>query len=141
MLGRLALMALLVVSGLGCGPRDRSMDLKDAVRDYNRSLRWNAFQRASRYVEQSKRGAWLAGRNSSAGGLHITDIHTVRLQKPDFTQKTVEVLVSVSWYRLPDSTIRTAVWSQTWQEIDARWRIIEEKQVEVTGETEAPQWP
>jgi len=138
---RIALVFALGLLALGCGPRDRSMDLKDAVRNYNRSLRWNAFERASTYVDEETRAAWLANKNRSGGGLHITDIQVIRLDKPDPTVKTVDVLVSVSWYRMPETTVRKAVWAQTWQEKEARWRLVDEKQVEAPPPQPAQQWP
>lgn len=136
----LALGTLAV--GSGCGPRDRGIDLKEAVRTYNQRLRWNAFEQASTFVAAEKRAAWLASRTSGAAGLHITDIQIVRLQKPEVGEKTIEVLVALSWYRMPDTTIRRAVWAQVWQEQEARWRIVEEKQVEDPAATAPPpQWP
>lgn len=143
-LALLALATLLAPLALGCGPRDRGLDLKDAVRAYNQRLRWNAYEQASQFVNPETRAAWLAARTASAGGLKITDIQVVRLQKPDPEDRTVEVLVSLTWYRLPDTRINQAVWAQTWQEKEARWRLIDEKVVEQGQREAAPppqQWP
>lgn len=138
--------AVLVLTPVtvGCGPRDRGLDLKDAVRAYNQRLRWNAYEQASQFVNPETRAAWLAARTASAGGLKITDIKVVRLQKPDPGERTVEVLVALSWYRLPETRVQRAVWAQTWQEKEARWRLIDEEVVE-QGQQEAAappqQWP
>lgn len=141
---RWALTAMLALSGLGlgCGPRDRGIDLKEAVRTYNQRLRWNAFEQASTFIAAEKRAEWLASRSSGAAGLHITDIQIVRLQKPDPDEQTVEVLVALSWYRMPDTTVQRAVWAQVWQEHEARWRIVDERQVEdPSAVAPPPQWP
>lgn len=134
------LIGLSGAVGLGCGPRDRGLDLKDSVRTYNQHLRWNRFEAASGFIAIEQRAQWLASRTSSAAGLHITNIQVVRLQKPDLEQKTVEVLVSLSWYRMPETRVQQAVYAQVWQEFEGRWRIIDEHEVK-NAETPPPQWP
>ncbi len=141
-IGRWIIGGLLVLGAAACGPRDRGIDLKEAVRTYNQRLRWNAFEQASAFVAVEKRAEWLANRTAGSTGLHITDIQIVRLQKPDVDQKTVEVLVALSWYRMPQTTVRRAVWAQVWQEQEARWRVIDERQVEDPAtQAPPPQWP
>jgi len=139
---RWALVITIALSGfgLGCGSRDRGIDLKDAVRAYNQRVRWNAFEKASAFIADELRGEWLASRTANAAGLHFTDIQVIRLQKPDPQEKTVEVLVALSWYRMPDTTVHRAVYAQVWQEKEARWRIIEEREVQ-NADAPPPQWP
>lgn len=139
---RWLLVMVLALSGLGlgCGPRDRGMNLKDAVRAYNQHLRWNRFEAASSFVEISKRAEWLATRTAGSAGLHFTDIQVVRLQKPDAEEKSVEVLVALSWYRMPQTTVQRAVYAQVWQELEGRWRLTEEREVE-NAQAPPPQWP
>ena len=125
-----------------CGPRDRGLELKDAVRGYNERLRWNAFEQASLFVATEKRAAWLASRTANATGLHFTDIQVVRLQNPDAQGKTVEVLVALSWFRMPDTRVQSALWAQTWQELDGRWRLLDGAPVGVAPTPPpAQQWP
>ena len=139
---RWIIAGVLLATTLACGPRDRGIDLKEAVRTYNQRLRWNAYEQASMFVAVEKRAEWLAARTAGAAGLHITDVQIVRLQKPDAGEQTVEVLVALSWYRMPETTVRSAVWAQVWQEQEARWRVIDEHIVDdEAAPAPPPQWP
>lgn len=137
---RWLLAGLLLGGVLGCGPRDRGVDLKETVRAYNQRLRWNAFEQASMFVVAEERAAWLASRSGGSAGLQITDIQIIRLQKPDPVDKTVEVLVALTWYRMPDTTVRRATWAQVWREGPGGWQVVEERQVE-DEPAPPPQWP
>lgn len=142
MITRLLLTLTLILPALGCGPRDRGLELQDAVRAYNQRLRWSAFDQASAFVAAEKRAAWLASRTANATGLHFTDVQVIRLGNPDPGTKSVDVLVALSWYRMPDTRVHSATWAQTWQEIEGRWRLTDEKAVEVPpAPPPAEQWP
>lgn len=136
----LALTASLVSTA--CGSTDKGLDLKDSVRAYNQRLRWNAFEAASAFVAAEKRATWLASRAGNAAGLHFTDIQVVRLQQPNPDEKSVDVLVAFSWYRLPETTVQSALWAQTWQEDKGRWHVIDERVVDAKeAPPPAEQWP
>ena len=66
--------------------------------------------------------------------------YRITFHTPDGEEKTVEVLVSLSWYRMPETTVRRATYAQVWQEVEARWRIIEEREVQ-NADSPPPQWP
>lgn len=142
LLGALLALPLGALSLTGCGSTDRGLDLKDSVRAFNQRLRWNAFEAASAFVAAEKRAEWLASRAGNASGLHFTDIQVVRLQQPNPDEKSVDVLVAFSWYRLPETTVQSALWAQTWQEHKGRWHVVDERIVDAE---EAPplveQWP
>ncbi|MCA9541458.1 MAG: hypothetical protein KC620_21320 [Myxococcales bacterium] len=143
------LLVLALWAGLAaCGGRDRGALLRDSVRGFNQSLRWGAFDAASRYVEAEKRADWLQARVSGSSNLRMTDVQIVRVDQGALEAKPGEkptqearALVSMSWYRLPDMTVHSAVWRQTWHLRHDDWVLVNEEAVQDAPAATAPSWP
>ncbi len=138
-------MRALLVAGLllaGCGGAT-SGDLRATLQEYNKRVRWQAWQRAALHVDPAYRAAWMQQR-VGAGAVSLTDLQVVGVQ-PGKDDDEMIVHVAVGWYREPEMTVRTRVWTQTWRLTDGDWMLMAEEVAKVAPANPeappAPAWP
>jgi hypothetical protein len=98
--------------------------LKPAVEAFHQALRWKDFRGAADRLVPERRAAFLKARlkNEDERDLFVTDFQLEDAQiAPD--RKSATVVSKLSWYRLPDSTQRTAVVTSQLVWRDEAWLV------------------
>ncbi len=138
------LLLLSLSLGFGCAGNQsnpgKDRDLSRAVRDFNQAVRWQNWNGAARHVDPERRPQWLQGRLQSARGLQLTEMQMLGMQRD---KEDVVVLVSVGWFRVPDTKLRRTVWRQLWRYKGRSWVLTEETPSEAPEQVQAelPAWP
>lgn len=136
------LLAMLIILGLsGCGPHHARGRLKDSARDFNVMVRWKKWQPASAYVEDSKRGKWLATRMQGDANLRVMGVELLAVNSTG--ENTADLQVAVSFTRAPQITVQRSVFVQKWKKIKEMWMLVDERPFTAAPETgePAPSWP
>ena len=100
-------------------------DFAKSSEDYNRSLRWGEFEKASLYVPESGFDAFMK-KVSRSKDVKVVDLRTLRI---NFDKKKGEakVRVEIDYYRLPSMKVKTLIDTQKWMYVEEKgekiWRL------------------
>lgn len=122
---RLALAACLLAVA-GCfSPPNAAQRLSDAAVEMNTATRFGRMDIAMEHVGAAARADFAHRHAAWGGGVRVVDLE---LGGFELTQRDeAEVLVSVAWQRLDESTLRVTQIAQRWRDERGRWQLIEEK--------------
>lgn len=107
----LALIAVLALSACAHLRGEGDVEgLKPAVEAFHQALRWKDFRAAADRLVPERRAAFVKARlkNDDDRDLFVTDFQLEDAQV-SADRKSATVVSKLSWYRLPDSTEKTAV--------------------------------
>ena len=129
-LAQTATWVLLMAATLACGASLESsrQRLRKAYVGYNDAVRWSAWSAAARWVPPNQRSQFLRqhGDPKRVDPIAIADyaVRQVDYRVEDLARALI--VVEVSWYRLPDVTLRKSLRYQTWQKAGGVWHITDE---------------
>jgi hypothetical protein len=124
----LALLALLAVQG--CAAADGMAEkFYDASRAYNRSLRWEDFDRAARHLPPESVNAFLDHHESIEDDIVIIDYDIERMKLEKQTGRAA-TRVNISWHKDDETIVRNTVVDQQWQFHDGAWYLVDEYRVD-----------
>ena len=104
----LLICAMGLVGAGGCAASSPE-GLRRAVRDFNRSLRWQRFARASRYLETSRQDSFLQRYSAAEDLLHIQSMAVQRVRtRRDDAAVNAQVTVVARYYLLPSTVVEEA---------------------------------
>jgi hypothetical protein len=116
----LGLVATLLVVGCAGRPSTPSNTLIDALRTFHAHLQWENYGSAISQVEPTYRAAFTTLIRAQ-GKLTEWEIGSVDLPEPPGDAATV--LARWSGYRMPDLTVRTGVWRESWRRKGEVWTL------------------
>jgi hypothetical protein len=112
---------------LGCMPVQLPGEkLNDSANDVVMATRFGRMDLVVSQVQADKREAYLEAHKDWGGKVRILDIEYggARIVAPE----TALVLMTVSWQRIDESTLRNTMLKQTWSLADQTgWRIVKEE--------------
>lgn len=124
----LALLALLAVQG--CAAADGMAEkFYDASRAYNRSLRWEDFDRAARHLPPESVNAFLDHHESIEDEIVIIDYDIERMKLEKQTGRAA-TRVNIAWHKDDETIVRNTVVDQQWQFHDGAWFLVDEYRVD-----------
>jgi hypothetical protein len=132
---RLLLLGVAILAGTSLGACSfgdgMHSKLMDASSGYNRNLRWGDVDRASEYLPQASRNAFLAQQEELEEELVIVDYDVTRLSM-DKHRGTATSRAEISWHTDRRLILEHTVVDQAWQWHDARWVLVDERRVSGT---------
>lgn len=142
---RRTIIALILLAGCG-GLDSREDDLNKSLLSYTEALRWQRWKQAAGHIVPEKQAQWLSDRMAASRNLNLADVTLQGVERGgDPRAEKVIVYMAITWYRLPDTTLRSSLWKQEWRHAKDGWRIAEETAVEAPPEPLAPEpapaWP
>lgn len=122
-----ACLVLLAQFSFACGStvRTPAMVLSDDVDDFHTHLRWGRTEEAENYLGPEFR-AVFHGMNEELGeNFQITEYEVKEIEM--LARDVARVKVWMQWYRLPDTTVRSETYVETWEYLEeARtWRMTD----------------
>jgi hypothetical protein len=126
-----ALRPYLAFLVLGVAPACATGDgmqekLRDATSAYNRSLRWNDYDRAADYLPQTAQPAFLAHHDEIGDALVIVDYELTRL---DLDKETgiAASRAEISWHTERRLIVETTAVDQLWQWHEGQFLLVDER--------------
>ncbi|MCC6810225.1 MAG: hypothetical protein IT381_22535 [Deltaproteobacteria bacterium] len=114
-------VAVFVACGV-TGPTPQEI-LDRTVFTYNQHLRWKRFDKASRFVGDEARAAFVKTFESSEEALSIEDLEVKEI---DFeTPNRVRVSVDARYFKLPSVTVQKQKWVQIWEKKGDDWWLAD----------------
>lgn len=127
----IALLALVVAaySLCGCsGARNRRQSLQDAVTSYSTAVRWGHIQKASRYVPDKERGAFIARKRAAYQRLRVHEVE-VRSVHLNGSQEKARVLLAMSFSVSGNPVIQHHIIEQLWRHSPRGWVVVKRGRV------------
>ena len=129
---RPALLGLALALATACaGPRDRSSDLQQVLRDYHEALTWQVYEAAMRMVAPDQQEAFL---KRHANGPRITEFALLRVDQGAPPVDEATVFVRFSGFQVPDMTVRETLTREVWRMDRAGWQLTGESPVEAAAD-------
>jgi hypothetical protein len=127
----LALLGTSVMSAMqGCASADGMAEkFYDSSRAYNRSLRWEDFDRAARHLPPESVNAFLDHHEAIEDEIVIIDYDIERMKLEKQTGRAA-TRVNISWHRDDETIVRNTVVDQQWQFHDGTWFLVDEYRVD-----------
>lgn len=124
-----ALLLALVFTGC-MRPQASPAELLDrSLNGFHGHLIFQRFDEAAAFVPTATRSDFMAYYENEGEDLKITEYEITRVEvNPDETVAKVEV--TISWYRLPSSTIQKTKMVEEWtfDKLLSRWEVVEQKE-------------
>lgn len=123
-----AVASCAVAAGCSMSPRNRGVQLREAVFGYNEAVRWGRIERASEWIPTKQRAGYVARKRAAWSGMsvHEVDIRHVAVA-PDESNAKVRVLVTFS--RQGNPVLQKHLVEQRWRWEREGWMLIERRQV------------
>jgi hypothetical protein len=129
LLGLVSLGCAALASGCSAAASSPAAQLSDAANDLNSAARFGRTDLALEQTTPEFRDTFLLTRQAWGGEIRIVDMNVTSIQLGE--DDSADVLVSVAWTRMSESTLKTTVVSQSWQ--NARkggWQLSRERRVD-----------
>ncbi len=121
-LAAMTMGALALAAGCATATSKSAVErLQEAVEGYNHAFRWKNYERASQFLPQAQRPAFLAAYEDDESSLQVED-YTVR-QADMLSDKAATVSIKVSYLLLPSVTVKQATLVQHWAEVNGAWTL------------------
>lgn len=136
-------LALIVLGllGLGCGSAaNPAMQLKEAVEEYTRSMRWGHIERAAAYVPESLRQAWIRQRRQAQAEIQVHEYDIRAVEHTPGTEKA-RVIVLAVWSRPADPVARQQLLAQEWRYRERLWTMVSQTEMKAVPQLQAPVSP
>ena len=144
LLGALAPLLATLALGLtvlGCGSAaNPAMQLKEAVEEYTRSMRWGHIERAAVYVPESLRKAWIQQRRQAQAEIQVHEYDIRAVEHTAGTDKA-RVIVLAVWSRPADPVARQQLLAQEWRYRERLWTLLAQTEIKVAPQQQAPVSP
>lgn len=132
----------LVIGLLGCGGLgSREDDLNKTLLQFVEAVRWSKWQVAASHVDPEKRQKWLAERIAGSRNLNMADVTLQGITRKDVRAEDATVFVQMTWFRYPDTTLRSSLWKQSWKHGRHGWKMVEEVPMEAPAAPIEPDPP
>lgn len=122
---------VLVVVGAGCSgsSRNRQAALKEAVTEYCTSMRWGNVEKASHYVPDDLREAFV--RQKRAAQAQMT-IHEYDVRSVDYVVGTdrARIVILAAWSQPADPVVHQDLLAQQWRFRESRWQLLHQEKME-----------
>lgn len=116
----LLLLLLLPVLVCACANSiELGPDFREMSEHFVKSVRWQDFQGASKFVVEDQRDAFL-GQFHRNKDLHMVDVRFERVAL-DEEGGEAETLLFVEYYLLPSPAVREWRWNQQWRRLDGEF--------------------
>lgn len=102
--------------------------LKEAVEGYNQAFRWKNYERASLYLPDGKRAAFMAAYDDDERSLQMEDYQVSKVNLHNEDQATVSV--RVRFLLLPSVVVENRTLIQHWQRVVGEW-ILEDEEASI----------
>jgi hypothetical protein len=119
---RIYLSCLLVLAAASCAAQTKAKaleELKESVEGYNEAYRWKNYERASAFIPQDLRAAFLATYEEDDNSLHIEDFEVLAVNLDG--EKAATVKVRVRYMLLPSVNVERRTVTQHWHKVDGTW--------------------
>lgn len=122
-----AAVVVAVSGATGCAAVSDGMQEKlyDATRAYNRSLRWEDYDRAAAFVPAESENAFLDEHQDLADQYVMLDYQLTRLQI-DKLKGVAYSRVELQWHADRELSVEKTSVDQVWQWYEGRWWLVEE---------------
>lgn len=136
-----AVAAVLAAAALGCGSAaNPAMQLKEAVEEYTRSMRWGHIERAAAYVPESLRQAWIRQRRQAQSEIQVHEYDIRAVEHTPGTEKA-RVIVLAVWSRPADPVTRQQLLAQEWRYRERLWTMVGQTEIKAAPQLQAPVSP
>ncbi len=136
-----ALLAFGAIGLGGCGSAaNPSMQLKDAVEEYTRAMRWGHIERAAAYVPDGLRQAWIRQRRQAQAQIQV---HEYDIRAVEYTagQDKARVIVLAVWSRPADPVARQQMLAQEWRYRNRLWTMVAQREIQASEPAAQPVSP
>ncbi len=126
---------------LGCGSAGNpALQLKEAVEEYTRSMRWGHIERAAAYVPDSLRQAWIRQRRQAQAEIQVHEYDIRAVEHTPGSEKA-RVIVLAVWSRPSDPVTRQQLLAQEWRYRERLWTMVGQTEIKTAPQVQAPLSP
>lgn len=128
----LALVWLALATGLaGCGTtaQNRQTALKEAVTEYCTAMRWGLIDKASHYIPDDLREAFVKQKRSAQAQMTI---HDYEVRSVDYLSGSdrARIIIFAAWSQPSDPVVHEDLLAQHWRFREQRWQLLHQEKLQ-----------
>lgn len=118
----------VVLAGCSGSSRNRQAALKEAVTEYCTSMRWGNVEKASHYVPDDLREAFV--RQKRAAQAQMT-IHEYDVRSVDYVvgSDRARIVIMAEWSQPADPVVHQDLLAQQWRFRESRWQLLHQEKI------------